>query len=142
MTPRRIVIAAVVVGVFVVGVPSRQTLTVELRRSGLTQAGIPVKIIHDGEFGSCTPGGPTGRTDRAGRFSMSRWHWYSAISLVLVVVQRDTLCVDDGAGWRPIWSVPYGPASSTHRWDCDLAATPLVNRNKVVFGVCDFATRP
>lgn len=46
-------------------------------------------------------------------------------------------CVDEGSGWRPVWSMPHGPAQPLEDWRCDLAARPQSTDNGVVLGICD-----
>src|SRR5690349_12987224 len=126
---RRALLAVAVLWGIAAGLPLPQTMAVTLRRAGTPQAGLPVKVVHYGGFGRCDSSGVVGRTDRHGRFSAQRIRWMSALELFVVIVQIDTLCVDLGIGWQPIWSSPYGPASSAIRWSCDLDKPPLSTRN-------------
>ncbi len=135
----RATIGAAALWMLIGGVPWPQTVRVRLSRGPSPVVGAHVKVVHYGGFASCDAEGVAGRTDHSGAFTGRRWKLWALADRLTVLVQMDTVCVDEGTGWRPIWSVPYGPAARELLWVCDLSR-PARTDGGPLRGICELRT--
>jgi hypothetical protein len=92
-----------------------QSVVGTITSEGRPVPAMPVALVRRTGEGACGNPEPIAITDEKGQFLLSRRPRRGRIA---VIVQEDTLCVQDGGSWRAIWNNTYGPAPDRLTFDC------------------------
>lgn len=120
-----------------------QDLTQEVRitflRNNAPAVGIQFKLVPESPINDCSREGQAGVTSADGTWKSSRKKSSSNVSYFAVIVQHDTICIQEQGKWKPIWSSAYGPFMDQLDIRCELSNPPNVNPQGVISNVCDIS---
>jgi hypothetical protein len=99
----------------------QQQVIGQLTINGIPAKEIRVALVPNANASGCNQPLELSRLDQDGKFAFSR---SAQIGRFAVLVQHDTLCIQEGGTWQVAWKGIYGPAPEKMVFACARAQSP------------------